>query len=880
MKRLRAWVVRLGGWLNGNRREREFSDEIDSHLQLHIDDNLRSGMTPKQARREAVLRLGGVEQARQVYRERGTLPLIENAIQDLRFTLRQLRKNPGFAATATLMVALGMAASVAIFAFVDAALIQPLPYHDPTRLVSVYETVASCPLCNVSYQNWRDWKKSDTVFSALEVWGYTRYQLPGQDGTESAMGTRVSDGFFRALGVTPMLGRDFYAREDLPGAPRTVLISYGEWQKRFGGSANAVGRVVALSGIPYTIIGVLPRDFHFAPRGESGYWTALNEPSSCDKRRACHGLFGLARLKDGVSVSTAAAEMRTIAGLLEKQFPDSNHGFGATAVPLSESIIGNIRPTLLVLLGGAGLLLLIACVNVVSLLLVRTESRRQEIAVRGALGASAARLVRQFATESLVMVVAGSVLGIGGATLTMQLLLKLVPEDRMQGMPYLLQLGLHPRVLGFATLIAIGAAILFAIAPAVRLRSADLRGNLAEGGRGAGGKAWRRLGSRLVVVELAMAVVLLASAGLLGKSLYLLLHVELGLEPDHLAALVVAIPSSYETDAQVIALERQIISRMERLPGVKSAGITSNLPVEYWDGGVSIVVPGRPRSNERNDIPERDVSAGYLKTMGAKLLRGRYFTEAEDDATRPRVVVINETLAKQFFPGENAVGKRLAYEHSKDTMEIIGVVEDVKEGPLDTTNRAVIYVPFNQDSSASFVLVARTTQAEEPMLLTLAAAVHGIDPLIATSESTTMNAVIENSQAAYLHRSSAWLVGGFAGLALVLAVVGLYGVIAYSVAQRTREIGVRMALGAQRSAVSRMVLREAGWLIGGGIVAGLVCAVGLAVLMRSLLFGVSAWDASTLGAVAGVLGVSAMVASYLPARRAASVNPVEALRAE
>jgi macrolide transport system ATP-binding/permease protein len=879
----RAWFVRMKGLAGGRcARELEIADEIESHLQMHVEDNLRLGMTPAEARRAAKLRLGGVERTMQAYRERGTVPVFESFVQDLRFALRQLRKNPGFTATAILMVALGMGASVAIFAFVDAALIQPMPYRDPARLVSVFETVDSCPLCNVSYQNWRDWRKMATAFSSLEAWGYTRYMTRGAEGAEPATGTRVSDGFFRTLGVAPMLGRDFYAGEDAPGAPRTVLMSYGAWQKRFGGRPDVVGQVITLSDIPYTIIGVLPREFHFAPRGESEFWAALNEPNGCDQRRGCHGLFGLGRLKDGVTVASAAANMEALAAQFGRQYPDSNHGYGATAIPLSEAVVGEIRPVLLVLLCGAGMLLLIACVNVASLLLVRAESRRQEIALRGALGATARRLVRQFATESVVLVTVGTGLGIAGAAGTMRLLLKLIPENRLAGMPFLLELGFSGRVLGFAALVALGAALTFALAPALRLvfSRTDLRGELAAGGRGSAGVSWRRLGARLVMVELAAAAVLLVGAGLLGKSLFHLLHVDVGFETDHLATVVVSVPKSIKTDAQLMALERAVEERVGGLPGVQSVSIASQTPVMSWDGGVSIVLPGQKATEERNDLPERDVSAGYLKTIGARLVAGRYYSEAEDDGTKPRVVVVNESLARHFFPGEDAVGKRLAYDRSTETMRIIGVVEDVKEGPLDTPNRGVLYVPFNQDSSETFVLVARTGPTPETMLGPMATAVHAVDPLIAVSEEESMDGIMQDSQAAYLHRSSAWLVGGFAGIALVLAVVGLYGVIAYSVAQRRREIGVRMALGAQRGSVYRLILREAGWLAGGGIAAGLVGAVGLGILMRSLLFGVSAWDAPTLVAVAGVLGSAAMVASYLPARRAAAVNPVEALRAE
>jgi predicted permease len=393
----------------------------------------------------------------------------------------------------------------------------------------------------VSRQNWQDWKKIDTVFSSFQTWGWANYLLHVPEGVTPARGARVSDGFFQTLGVKPMLGRDFYAGEDRPGAPRATLLSYAAWQKRFAGNPNAVGQAIRLGDDSYTIIGVLPREFHFAPLGEADFWTALNELDSCEQRRGCHNLFGVARLKDGVTVAAAAAEMRTLAAQLASQYPDSNHDMSAIAIPLSQSIIGDIRPILLMLLSGAALLWIIACVNVISLLLVRSESRRQEIAVRGALGASHWRLARQFLLESLVLVSAGTALGLASAWFAMQLLLKLIPTNRMEGMPYLLGLGLGSHVLIFSASMALIAAFLFSIAPSLRLALAgpgsNFRTTLAEGGRGGSGNTWRKLGSRLVVVELATAVVLLVGAGLLGKSLYLLLHVDLGIESDHLATL-------------------------------------------------------------------------------------------------------------------------------------------------------------------------------------------------------------------------------------------------------------------------------------------------------------------------------------------------------
>jgi macrolide transport system ATP-binding/permease protein len=874
---------RVGNLFVRSKVDREIEAELQSHIELRTETNIASGMEPGVARRDARLRFGNPVATRERVAGADAALKLASLGADVRFACRQLARNPGFAATAIGVLALGAGASVAIFAFVNAALLRPLPYADPARLVSVYESLASCPRCNVSYLNFRDWQRENKVYQSLEAWGYSAVTLNTAAGTESVMGTRVSDGFFRALGVRPMLGRDFYPGEDAPGKPRVALLSYASWQARYGGRRDAVGQTVTLDGMPATVIGVLPPEFHFAPRGEAEYWMPLNDPNGCERRRACHNLFGLGRLRDGVTVASALANTVAMAKALEMQYPDTNRGETAAVVPLSETVIGEIRPILLTLFAGACLLLTIAYVNVVSLLLVRTESRRREMAVRGALGATPARLLRQFVTEAVVLAGAGSVLGLGLAWLAMTLLPKMIPANRLDQMPFLIHAGWDARVLGFAGTVTAIAVMLFAVTPALGLlrgAAGSLRGDLANGGRGAGSQVWHRLGTRLIVVELATATVLLVGAGLLGKSFYLLLHVKLGMEPDHVATLVVSVPKPYLEDTRLMNLERELTHRAESLPGVRSAAIASHLPVHAWDGGVPLVVPGRADTGERTDFPERDVSAGYLKTIGATLLHGRYFTESEDDALKPRVVVINEAMARHFFPGEDAVGKRLAYDEGKETLEILGVVADVKEGPLDTANRPTVYVPFNQDAFLSFYVLVRTTQEEGSILPALAAAVHGIDRELTVSEGSTLATTIGDSNAAYLHRCAAWLVGGFSAIALLLTVVGLYGVIAYSVSQRTREIGVRMALGAARGTVSGMVRKEAARLTAIGTAAGLGCAVGAGGLMRKLLFETPAWDVPTLAAVAVLLAAAAMLASYLPAHRAASLNPVDALRAE
>jgi macrolide transport system ATP-binding/permease protein len=643
-----------------------------------------------------------------------------------------------------------------------------------------------------------------------------------------------------------------------------------------------IGQTVDLDKEAYTVIGVLPREFSFAPSGNAEFWVPLNNFSFHEKSRTFYNFWGIGRLHDGVTIQTALAEMKAIAEQLKRQYSITGPELSASVVPLSEIIIGDVRPILLTLLGGAGLLLLIACVNMGSLVLARSENRRREIAVRGALGATRARLVYQFVTEGLLLAGFGSLGGVIVAGVVMKFLGHLVPKDMALNMPLLGGVGLNTHTGTFAAVVALMISLLLAATPILQLSFREVRDGLADGDRGAAGRLWRRLGANLVVVELAVAVVLLACAGLLGKSLYQLLHVPLGFDPNHLAtAQVNASGTVYKNDEQTVVLYREIVRRVSSLPGVESVGMTSMLPVQCNCAIDRIHFPGRPYHGEHNDVDERHVSAGYLPTLKARLLRGRFFTDA-DNSSSPGVAVINQALAKEYFPGEDPIGQRIANDEGghPSVWEIVGLVDDVREGPLDVETWPAEYFPINQTREHYFGLAVRTGQDAGALLPVIVNTLHQIDPELSASDEATLNEKIDQTQAALLHRFSAWLVGGFAALALILGVVGLYGVIAYSVNQRTREIGVRMALGAQRSSVYRLIMRQAGWLTVAGLAIGLVCSVGTSMLIRKLLFGAQAWDGMTLGGVADLLGLASAVASFLPARRAASVNPVEALRAE
>jgi macrolide transport system ATP-binding/permease protein len=866
-------------------RRNRFRNELDEEMEFHRAEVQRellaAGMKPEEARFAAMRQLGNATRLKEQSQEIADFR-VESVFQDLRFAFRQMRRNPGFALTAILILALGMGVSVAIFGFVDAALLEPLPYANPNRLMSVDERGAMYPRSNLSRADYDDWKRLNRTLSSLQVITGTGYLFRTPSGAVPVPAARVSDGFFSTLGVNAMLGRVFLPGEDQPNRPRIVILSYGTWLKRFDGRRDVVGQSVNLSGDDYTIVGVLPREFTFAPRGNTEFWAPLLGKSSCEERRSCHNLDGIGRLRDGVTEQAALADLSAIAAQLEQQFPGSNKGQGASLMPLSELIVGDTRPILLTLLAGAALLLLIACVNVASLLLVRSESRRREIAVRGALGATPVRLMRQFVTEGLLLAFAGCMAGLAVATWLMTLLTRLIPKPVTEYLPFLSIVGLNRNTILFAAGIALLSALLLAATPALRLSFQDIRDGLSEGGRTAAGRLWQRLGANLVVVELTVAVVLLVGAGLLGQSFYRLLHVENGFDTTHLATIqVMATNKNYLKDTQQVALLREIERHLSALPGVVSVGITSDLPVQCNCNTDWIRIVGKPFHGEHNEVNERDVSPDYLSTLKATLVRGRFFTN-DEDASKPRVVIINQSLARKYFPGEDPIGKKIANGDldPKSIREIVGVIADIREGALDAEVWPAEYEAINQEPNNFFAVAVRTANDEKAMLPTLVGALHAIDRNLGVYGEITMTDQIESTQSSLLHKFCSWLVGGFAVMALVLGVVGLYGVIAYSVSQRTREIGVRMALGAQRGTVYKMVMRQAGRLTAVGLGIGIVCAIGASLLMRKILFGVEAWDAPTLVGVALLLGAASLAASFLPAHRAASINPTDALRAE
>ena len=854
--------LRLRSLFHAGRIEQELDEELRYHLEREAEE---SGITLT----------AGVEQRKEECRDARGLSLLDATVQDVRYGLRQLRRSPAFAFTALFVLMLGIAAAVTVLAFVDAALIRPLPYRDQSRLIGVYESSPAYPRSIISYFDFKDWQRMNSVFRSLDAYALNgNFTLTTGTGLEQVPGTRVSSGFFRTLGVRPMFGRDFLPSEDSDSAAQTVVISYPAWQKRFGGRRDVLGQVLTLNGSPTTIVGILPPDFQFALYpGE--FYGSLRSSGGCEQQRGCRNLLPVGRLKDGVSLDRAAAQMRAIAMQLKRQFPADNSDIDSVRlIPLRELIIGDVRPILLVLLAGAALLLLIACVNVSTLLLARSNQRGREFAMRRALGASRVRLFRQFLVEGVLLAAGSCGLGILAARWGIRALVALVPPEQAVNLPFLQRLTITPLTVAAALSAATLAAALFALIPITTNLSWEM------GSRGSTGTSWRRLGSRLVVLELAVTIVLMAGAALLGQSSYQLLHLDLGFNPDHLAlAGTMWRPEDYTSEAKQAALFREFERQIAAVRGVQAVALCGPPPVDsdWFTGSIHIV--GRPNHGETNEVYQRPVSAGFFAAIQAHIQRGRIFRD-DEDGSKPPVAIVNQALVRRYFGGARAVGQSIYYDWDpKHPMEIVGVVADIKEGPLQGTNAPAVYRPIYQQPTSWPTILVRTREPESRVLPRVAAAIQRIDPFIAVS-GESMAERIGRSPAACLHRSAAYVVGGFAAVALLLSVVGLYGVVAYSVSQRTREIGLRMALGAGQSTVHRLILSEAARLTALGVAFGIAGSLAGARLLGSLLFGVSAWDLPTRIGVAALLGFSALLASYIPAHRAASVNPVEALRAD
>lgn len=809
-------------------------------------------------------------------------------IQDLRYALRVLAKSPGFAVVGILTLALGIGANTAIFSVVYAALLRPLPYYQPERILTLGETRSQTPLkdeevANTSYPDYIDWTQQAKSFESLGGYQGDQFIYAGAGDPETLEGGQVTANFFATLGVKPSLGRDFLPGEDRANGPKLAMVSHAFWQERLGSNRAAVGQTLKLDGDSYTIVGVLPKEFEFAPLNSPPIWVPIN-PIDALTRRNLRWMIIVGRLKTGVTSSEAHSEMNTINARLAAAYPQQNSSVQIVMGTLRGRIIGKVQPLLLTLLGAVTFVLLIACANVASLSLARGADRRREIAVRMALGAGKHELIRQFLTESLLVALAGGGLGLLCSQWGVQLMLAIVPKDELAAMPYLKAAQIDPAVLAFTFFAAVITGILFGVAPALQMSRTDVNEGLRDEGRGASaGVEKSRLRDGLVVAEIGLALVLLVGAGLMVKSVGALMHEDPGFDAKNLLTFAVGLPdNSYKDDASAVQFAHRFTEKLHALPGVEGVGTTSKLPLTAGGNTIRFVVEGRPvAQGQEDECNIRDVSADYFSTMKIPLVAGRYFGAA-DIAGRPPVLIVNQAFAKTFFRGENPVGKRIRFTYSpkQPFREIVGVVGNENQGQLDEPMAPTLYPTFEQDVDSYMYFAVRTASNPTNLISPVRDILRGLDPQLPLIEPATMEQIIAESPAVFLRKFPSFLIGSFAGLALVLATIGLYGLVSYSVSRRTREIGIRMALGAQREDVLHLVLRRGVRLAIFGVGVGLVAAVLLTRLASSLLFGVKPVDAATYLGAAFVLGAVAVVACLVPGRRATKVDPMVALRHE
>ena len=808
---------------------------------------------------------------------------MDTILHDLRYALRVLARNPGFTAIAILTLALGIGANTAIFSVVNAVLLRPLEFRDPSRLVIIAEK-SSFPVISTSYQNWVDWREQSHSFESLEATRGTTLTLTGAGEPERLNARMATAGLFPQLRANTIAGRTFTADEDRAGGAAVVLLSYGLWQRRFGSSQEILGKPINLDSRPYTVIGVLPPNFQVLQPADVFVPFTPWAKTLPDDRNWHPGIIAIARLKPGVSREQARTEMVAITKRLEQQYPDYNTGTSADIVGLQEQMVQNVRPALILLLGAVSFVLLIACVNVANLLLARSASRGREVAIRTSMGASRPRIVRQLLTESVLVSVAGGVLGLLLASAALGPLLKISAGS----VPQAFSVTLDRSVLIFTLVLSVLTGLVFGLVPALRTAKLDLRETLNEGSRGStAGPGQHRLRAVLVATEIALAMLLLVGAGLLLRSFSRLQEVPPGFQADHL--LVADIPLSqnaYAKPEQRFEFFDRLVERTKALPGVRTAAASSFLPVS---GGGSIIhfnIYGRPPKSPHEFIAAgyRTVTPHYFETLGVPLLQGRVFTVADTDKS-PAAVIINATMARTFFSGENPIGKRMQLGATPDKevpwMEVVGVVGDLLQG-LDLGPAAEMYLPYRQADALLPVfqmsIVLRTAAEPLTQAMALRSALAEIDP---NQPLVNVRSMEENMSASVAQpRFRTWLIGIFAALALLLAAVGVYGVMSYTVTQRTNEIGIRVTLGAQPTDVFRSIVGEGARIALYGVAAGLIAAIALTRLLRTFLYGISASDPATFLAVAFLLSVISVAACYFPARRATRVDPIIALRYE
>jgi putative ABC transport system permease protein len=804
---------------------------------------------------------------------------METFWQDLRYALRMLRKKPGFTLVAVITLALGIGANTAIFSVVNGVLLRPLPIKEPDRLMMIRETkLPQFPEFSVASGNFLDWQKQNTVFERLVAFRGVSFNLIGTGDPERLRGMAVSDGFFPMLGGQPQLGRDFLAEENKPGHSNVVILSQGLWQRRFGGDAKILNQSITLDAQSYTVVGIMPAEFRLDDR-ETDLWTPVAFTEQHAQNHGGHSFAAIGQLKRGVTPEQARAELSAIAGRLAAQYPQ-DVGWNIKLIPLQEFSVRSIKPALLVLLVAVAFVLLIACVNVANLLLARAAGRQKEIATRSALGAGRWRIVRQLLTESVLLAIVGGAVGLLLARWGMALLLQLAPQD----LPRLSSVSLDGRALAFTAAITLLTGLFFGLVPALQASKPNLNETMKDAGRGSTEGGRRQLiRNTLVVLEVASALVLLVGAGLMIKSFWRLQQVDPGFDPQNALTMSVQLPKGkYPEEVQQVAFFQQLLERTAALPGVQAAGASQVVPLSGSDMVLAFEIDGRPPlpPDATQSTNYYSVSADYFKSMGIPLRRGRGFTE-RDTKESPKVAVINETMAKKMFPDEEPLGKRITFdnrEKNPEWFEIVGIVGDVKQYGLDQATTLQTYEPYTQQTFPSMTLVVRTAGNPANMSAAIRSEILKLDKDQPASNVRTLSEFFSTSIAQ--QRFAMALLGVFAAVALILAAVGIYGVLSYAVTHRSHEIGIRMALGAGRGDVLRLVVGQGMLLTVIGVAGGLVTAFALTRLMANLLFGVTATDASTFAGVATLLMAVALLACYIPARRATKVDPLVALRYE
>lgn len=797
-------------------------------------------------------------------------------MQDLRYASRQLIKNPGFAALAILTLALGIGACTAIFSVVNGVLLRPLDYPHPDRIVVIRETnLPQFPEFSVAPPNYLDWVRQTKSWQYLAAYTGRQINLTGEGEPQRLVGVRATSQYFDAYGIKPVLGRWFVPQEDAAGKNHVVVLSHPFWQRVFAGDRNVIGRSIQLNGEPYTVIGITPVGFGQASKVDTWIPMGFTPDETGPDGRGGHFINVIGRLKPGVTLAQARAELDVLATQLARQYPDTNKGWGVMLERILDYSVSDVRPILYTLLGAVGCVLLIACANIANLLLARATARHRELSIRAALGASRLRLVRQLLTESVLLSLAGGVLGILFARWGLDALLTLAPST----LPRTNDIRLDASVLLFSLILSVFTGVLFGIAPALLAAHSNVQDGLKQGARGSTDMRGRLRGA-LVVTEVAIALVMLGGAGLLARSFMRLTHVDPGFVPEHATVLRLALPEKkYEKPDQQLTFANALLGRLSALPGVQVAGLTHSLPL-LSDWVLGFKIEGRPEVPP-SDLPNTNyysVTPDYFRAMGIRLIRGRGFT-MHDDSRAPRVAIINETLARQFFPNEDPIGKRILVTNGPDVWrQIVGIVADIKQYGVDKETTSQVYDAFAQCPFLSLNVVLRTADQPTAFAGMLRPAVYAIDKDQPVGTIQPLEEILGATMAK--QRFAMLLLIVFSVVALVIAAVGIYGVMAYSVVQRTGEFGIRMALGAQRSDVLRLVLSHGGKLIGAGLLIGLGVTLATSRVMDSMLFQTNAHDPVTFSLTTLLLAAVALAACLLPARRATRVNPMEALRTE